>query len=199
VINQPDFLWYDYAFLGTLPHQEWVNGFAEIIKHACIKDVQLFEYLERHTVSHFQLSPQETGELIRRNVAIKLGIVVEDERETGERKLLNFGHTIGHAIENTSRLPHGHAISIGMVAACRISEAIGLFEPAATTRVAALLQRYELPVTFLADKAQTWEILLHDKKKAGHTLSFVVLDTIGKASVQTIPLDQLHQIFNSLP
>jgi len=198
VINQPDFLWYDYSFLRTLPFQEWVNGFAEIIKHACIKDAPLFEYLEHHTVNDFQVSAEEIGELIRRNVAIKLDIVVRDERETGERKLLNFGHTIGHAIENTSRLPHGHAISIGMVAACRISEAIAGFDAAATTRVTRLLQQYELPVTFLADSTQTWEILLHDKKRRGNALSFVVLNTIGKAAIQSIPLDQLHQIFNSL-
>ena len=90
---------------------------------------------------------------------IKYNVVANDEQETGERKLLNFGHTIGHAIENTSKLPHGHAISIGMVAACIISEAINGFNKEETKKVKELLTQYELPV-FILDKEKTWEILL---------------------------------------
>ncbi len=198
VINQPEFLLYDYSFLQTLPHEEWVNGFAEIIKHACIRDPSLFQTLQKASVSHYQNTPDEMAAIITRNVAIKSGIVSRDERESGERKLLNFGHTIGHAIENTSQLPHGHAISIGMVAACRISEVINHLDPAVTASVVKLLQQYQLPVSHPFDKEKTWDILVHDKKKAGDQMSFVVLDAIGAAAIQSISLDQLHQIFNQL-
>lgn len=198
VINHPEFLLYDYSFLETLPDDEWVNGFAEIIKHACIKDNAMFQFLEKHSIMKFQASLEDTAAIIKRNVDIKYNVVANDEHETGERKLLNFGHTIGHAIENASKLPHGHAISIGMVAACHISEMINDFNKADTRRISDLLGKYELPVSFTSDKEKTWEILLHDKKKSGSNMSFVVLDSIGQASIKSMPLDQLHKIFNSI-
>jgi len=198
VIRHPEFLLYDYSFLETLPDAEWVNGFAEIIKHACIKDHEMFHFLQQHSLAKFQSSLKETASIIRKNVDIKYNIVANDELETGDRKLLNFGHTIGHAIENTSKLPHGHAISIGMLAACKISEAINDFDKEQTEKVKELLIQYELPVTFDSNKEKTWEILLHDKKKSGSNMSFIVLNKIGSASVKSIPLDQLHQIFNSI-
>ena len=198
VINQPEFLVYDYSFLETLSHVEWVNGFAEIIKHACIKDADMFYHLEKSSLQEFQSSPKDISTLIKRNVDIKYKVVASDEHETGERKLLNFGHTIGHAIENTSKLAHGQAISIGMIAACRISEAINNFNRVETQKIAELLAKYELPVSFNSDKEKTWNILLHDKKKSGNNMSFIVLDKIGSASVKSIPLDHLQKIFNSI-
>ena len=197
-INHPEFLLYDYTFLETLPDEEWVNGFAEIIKHACIKDKAMFDFLDKNSLSGFQSSVKMTGQLIKQNVEIKYNVVVNDERETGERKLLNFGHTIGHAIENASNLSHGKAISIGMVAACRISEKINRFPESESSKVIDLLQKYELPVSFESDKEKTWEILQHDKKKAGTNMNFVVLDQLGKASVQPIQMERLHEIFKDI-
>jgi 3-dehydroquinate synthase len=198
VINHPQFLLYDYFFLETLPYAEWVNGFAEIIKHACIKDSEMFHLLEEHSLMKFRSSLADTAAIIKKNANIKYSIVSGDENETGDRKLLNFGHTIGHAIENAAKLPHGHAISIGIAAACRISEEINGFSEAETRRVTGLLARYELPVVFTSDKQKTWEILQHDKKKSGSNMSFIVLDTIGKASVKPISLDHLYKIFNNI-
>lgn len=197
VINHPQFLLYDYSFLETLAEAEWINGFAEIIKHACIKDENMFQLLQEKSFQHFHSSPREIGELIRQNVEIKYNVVVNDERETGERKLLNFGHTIGHAIENTAKLPHGSAISIGMVAACIISEQINDFPKAGTEKVRQLLSKYHLPVSFEFDKQKTWDILLHDKKKSGKDMNFIVLEKIGKACVKKIPIAELHEIFFS--
>jgi 3-dehydroquinate synthase len=198
VINQPEFLLYDFSYLETLPDAEWVNGFAEVIKHACIRDRDMFRSLSDNSLAGFKLSGKKMSDMVRRNASIKYGIVSRDEKESGERRLLNFGHTIGHAIENSSGLSHGHAISIGMVLACQISESINNFDPSETKMVSDLLQQYLLPVAFAYDKEKTWDILLHDKKKAGDRLSFVVLDSIGKGSVQLIPIEQLHKIFNSL-
>lgn len=195
VINQPEFLLYDYSFLETLPDEEWINGFAEIIKHACIKDQDMFHFLENNTMKDFQSSKEAVGKLIEWNVDIKYNVVAGDERETGERKLLNFGHTIGHAIENTAKLPHGSAVSIGMVAACIISEKINGFSIEETERVKQLISKYKLPIAFDIDKEKTWDILLHDKKKSGSDMNFVVLDEIGKASVKKISLTDLKKIF----
>ena len=198
VINHPQFLLYDYSFFETLPDEEWVNGFAEIIKHACIKDKEMFDFLEDNSLEKFQSSFSFTGKLIEKNVDIKYNVVSNDEHETGDRKLLNFGHTIGHAIENVSQLSHGNAISIGMVAACIISESINEFSHADTAKIIELLAKYQLPVALNFDKGKTWEILQHDKKKSGSDMNFVVLDQIGKGAVKKIPLDNLLQIFNTL-
>ncbi len=196
-INHPEFLIYDYSFLKTLPNAEWVNGFAEIIKHACIKDKGMFHFLEKNSLLKFQSSEKDIAAIIKKNVDIKYNVVSQDEKETGERKLLNFGHTIGHAIENTSHLAHGHAVSIGIVAACKISEEINNFNKAETKKVIDLLTQYKLPVSFSFDKKKTWETLQLDKKKSGSNMSFIVLNSIGKASVKLMPLDDLYKIFNN--
>jgi 3-dehydroquinate synthase len=198
VVNHPEFLLYDYSFLETLPDAEWVNGFAEIIKHACIKDSEMFLFLEEYSLMKFQSTLTDTAAIIKKNVDIKYSVVSGDEQETGNRKLLNFGHTIGHAIENAGNLAHGHAISIGMAAACRISEEVNSFSEAETKRITDLLIRYELPVVFTSDKQKTWEILQHDKKKSGANIDFIVLHKIGKASVKSISLNHLYRIFNSI-
>ncbi|MEP6583867.1 MAG: 3-dehydroquinate synthase [Ginsengibacter sp.] len=198
VINHPEFILYDYTLLETLPDSEWINGFAEIIKHACIKDKSMFEFLKHHSLMKFQSSVEMTGNLIKQNIDIKYNVVANDEFEMGERKLLNFGHTIGHAIENTSKLSHGNAISIGIVAACNISERINNFDSAEKKEVIDLLQKYQLPVSFNFDKQKTWDVLQHDKKKAGSNISFVVLDQIGKASVQSIQMEKFQEIFKNI-
>jgi 3-dehydroquinate synthase len=195
IIRHPDFLLYDYSFLETLPDSEWINGFAEIIKHSCIKDEKMFEVLAGKSFTDFQRSKEQIGKLVESNVDIKYNVVANDEFETGERKLLNFGHTIGHAIENTAKLPHGSAVSIGMVAACIISEKINNFSKEGTQKVKELLTKYHLPVAFDFDKEETWNILLHDKKKSGRDMNFVVLDKIGKASIKKINLTDLREIF----
>ena len=197
-INQPEFLLYDYSFLSTLSDDQWVNGFAEIIKHACIKDEKLFSYLENNSFEFFKASAEKTDLLIKRNVEIKYNLVAGDEHETGERKLLNFGHTLGHAIENIYTLPHGHAVSIGIAAACIISEQINNFPSAERKRVITLLKKYHLPVTIKFDKDKIRELLLLDKKKSGDTINFVLLNKIGDAITKPIPLIQLQEIFNHI-
>lgn len=198
VFNHPSFLLYDYSFLKTLPDEEWISGFAEIIKHSCIRDREMFGQLKNLSIKKFRASVDDTADIIRRNVNIKYEVVAADEFEKGDRRLLNFGHTIGHAIENTTGLAHGKAISIGMHTACKISELINNFDKKDTQQVIDLLQQYDLPITYPFDKDETWKILVHDKKKAGNSMNFVVLDSIGHASVKPILLDQLHKIFNSI-
>ena len=196
LIKQPEFLLFDYSLLQTLPQQEWINGFAEIIKHACIKDADLFSLLEKNTVENFQGDKNLLAALIEKNVQIKTAVVVADEFEKGDRKLLNFGHTIGHAIENIYQLPHGHAVSIGMVAACIFSEKINQFDPAEKQQVIQLIEKYQLPSTHSFDKQKIWGLLKMDKKRVNSEMNFILLNKIGEGIIKPIPLLQLENLIS---
>ncbi len=197
-IRQPEFIFYDYSFLETLPVAEWVNGFAEIIKHACIKDALLFAFLEKYSLHDYQTDKTLIADLIEKNVAIKTGIVVHDEFEKGERKLLNFGHTIGHAIENLHSIPHGHAVSIGMVAACNLSEKINGFHFEDAAKIVKLLSRYHLPVDVETDHEKVFEVLKMDKKRKDEGIQFILLNKIGHAEIKFISLDELEKHFKEI-
>jgi 3-dehydroquinate synthetase len=173
------------------------NGFAEVIKHGCIKDADLFELLEQHQVKDFQDNHDILNTLIQRNVVIKSTVVEQDEFENGDRKLLNFGHTLGHAIENIYELPHGHAISIGMAAACKLSGALNNFSEANIKRVVNLLQQYGLPVSLPVDTKKVFEVLKMDKKRVSTEINFILLNKIGNAVVRPIPLAGLEHLINN--
>ena len=191
LIKQPDFLLFDYSLLQTLPYEQWVNGFAEVIKHACIKDAVLFAMLEKFTLHDFTADITLLAEMIERNVKIKTAVVVNDEFEQGERKLLNFGHTIGHAIENLHQLLHGHAVSIGMVAACNLSEQINGFHFDEATRIVKLLAKYHLPVDIETEYEKVFDVLKMDKKRSKNEMNFILLNKIGEAVIKPIGLDEL--------
>lgn len=197
-IRQPAFILYDYDFLQTLPVNEWVNGFAEIIKHACIKDALLFSKLEKYTLHDYQHDRTLIAELVEQNARIKNEIVTKDEFDKGERKLLNFGHTIGHAIENLHQIPHGHAVSIGITAACKLSEKINGMNFEDVRRVILLLAAYHLPVDIETDHEKVFEVMRLDKKRTGDEISFILLNTIGEAVVKPVSLTVLHQHFKEI-
>ena len=194
LVRQPQFLLFDYSFLNTLPDDQWVNGFAEIIKHACIKDEALFALLQTESLENFQKDKNKLALLIEKNVAIKTTVVVLDEFEKGDRKLLNFGHTLGHAIENMYHLQHGHAVSIGIIAACNISHTLSGLSNLDVEKVKTLLDKYQLPTQFNFDKQKIWEVLKMDKKRTANTMNFILLNSIGHAIIQSIPLDELDKL-----
>jgi 3-dehydroquinate synthetase len=196
VIRQPGFLFYDVSLLQTLPMEEWVNGFAEVIKHAAIKDAGLFRDLEKNSVNNYRKNKSALTELIRKNVMIKSAVVRQDEFEGNERRLLNFGHTLGHAVENVYHLPHGHAISIGIKAACLISEEMTNFKE--TARVTNLLQQYGLPIDIPVDFSKVIEIMRMDKKKTRDIMNYVLLEKLGKAVIKPIPMSQLEKLLYSI-
>ncbi|HYK44736.1 MAG TPA: 3-dehydroquinate synthase [Parafilimonas sp.] len=196
VIRQPEFLLYDYSFLKSLPKTEWVNGFAEIIKHACIKDASMFKLLEQSKLSDFQKDRNLLNRIIQKNALLKARVVQEDEFETGNRKLLNFGHTFGHAIENTYALPHGHAVAIGIVVACIISESYKNFRH--TDRVVALIRKYGLPAYHAFDAAKVSAVMRTDKKKVNDVINFVMLEKIGKAVVAPVSMDEISGLITQL-
>jgi len=192
LIRQPSFLLYDLDFLKTLPKHQWENGFAEIIKHAAIKDAAMMKALASHDLSYYQKNKKALQLLIEKNVQLKVKVVQKDEFEKGDRKLLNFGHTLGHAIENQHALLHGHAISIGMVYASKISQVLQGFND--TGLLVDTLKKYGLPTNMHFDIEQAMQIMQKDKKKAGAGMQYVLLKKIGQAVYETIPMKSLEKL-----
>ncbi|MDB5251098.1 MAG: 3-dehydroquinate synthase [Flaviaesturariibacter sp.] len=188
-IRQPQFILHDMGFLATLPDAEWRSGFAEIIKHAAIRDAPMFRQLEASDLDLFKKKKKETAALVMRNALLKTKVVQADERETGDRKLLNFGHTLGHALENQYELSHGEAISIGMGFAAGLSAVLAGFRQA--ERLTALLESYGLPVAAEYDADKVLDVLQKDKKKQQDSIRFILLERLGKAVIQSIPINQL--------
>jgi len=175
--HQPRLVVADTGTLSTLPAREFNEGFAEIIKHAAIRDFSMLDALD------------DLPALVARNVQIKAAVVAEDEFETkGVRALLNFGHTIGHGIENAAgygRYLHGEAISLGLVAACRLSVEKAGLDPAVRDRIFSALSHYRLPMSLPPD-IKTGDILAamrKDKKFHGGSVRFVLLKRPGEAFV----------------
>ena len=196
VVQQPSFILYDPKLLKTLPEAEWRNGFAEIIKHAAIADAAMFTMLAKNNIKTYQRSKLKLSELIRRNVLIKSRIVKQDPFEKGSRRLLNFGHTLGHALENQYELSHGEAIAIGMAYAAVISEKHGKFRQA--EKLISLLDRYGLPAFAVFDQDRVMKVLKMDKKRASAVMHYVMLERIGKGMVQSIPLKQLSDYLKNI-
>lgn len=191
IIRQPDFLLFDYSFLTTLPDIEWSNGFAEIIKHACILDATAFRLLEKGSLASMQKDRKALHALIERNARLKSGVVQRDEFEKAERKLLNFGHTLGHALETQYELSHGQAVAIGMTYACHFSD--GLLGFKGTERVVKVIEQYGLPAhaSFKADKV--FDVLKMDKKRVRKEMNYIMLEKIGKAVILPVPLKELEK------
>jgi 3-dehydroquinate synthase len=174
----------DTDTLQTLPERIWNEGFAEAIKHGIIRDPALFASLA-------EVDRSDPADFVARNIAIKAEIVATDEREqTGVRSLLNFGHTIGHAIEHAAgygNLRHGEAISLGMVAAAHVSARRAGLSSGEIDQIVATLQARQLPVALPPDfpRAKIFEALPRDKKFEGGRIRFVVAHAIGRASVST--------------
>ena len=183
VFHHPALSICDVEALDSLPPQEMRQGYAEIIKHAIIRDAEMFHDLRRAKVGDWI-------ELIRRNIAIKARIVSVDDRETsGERALLNFGHTVGHGIERASdlKISHGDCVSIGMVAACSISMKRAGLSATERDNVVTLLRNFELPTQLAAgvDREKIIDAIAHDKKFPAGKIRFVVTPKIGEAHVSS--------------
>lgn len=193
VVRQPEFIYFDTAFLHTLPVLEWSNGFAEIIKYGCIFDSFLFETLMDYNIDFYKTNQGSLEKVIEKCISWKNKTVQEDEKETGIRKLLNFGHTAGHAIEKQYHLPHGYAISIGMIIACMISERVARLDPKITLTLKKLLQQYLLPTYQTFSSQNVLSVLKMDKKRNNEKIDFIVLKRIGEAAVEPISLEIIQE------
>lgn len=192
--NQPEFVLCDPEVLKTLPAEELSNGFAEIVKHALIADSEMFEFIEENAGNMLNLNPEVINHLIKRSVEIKSGIVNRDEREKGERRKLNFGHTFGHAIEKVSGINHGKAVAIGSVIAGKLSVQKKLIKDIDHARVLNLLENLNLPVKYDGEKNEVFSALFKDKKRESDFIFFILLDGIGSAVVEKISVDELKKL-----
>ena len=194
LFNQPEFVICDLSLLSTLPQRELLNGFAEIIKHAAICDTELFAFLEDNHRKALSLDRNVIGKLIYDSVKIKSGIVSRDEKEKGERRKLNFGHTFGHAFEKSMGIPHGEAISAGMIKASRLSVKKGLLKEEEFERLKRLIELFGLPVELPYDRVKVIDAIKKDKKRDNLSLHFVFLSGIGSAIVKEILISELEKV-----
>ncbi len=192
--NQPEFVICDTDLLKTLPQQEILCGFGEIAKHAFIGDLDMCNFLETDYQKAINLDFNAISRCVYDSVVIKSTIVNLDEKEKGERKKLNFGHTYGHAVEKTTGVLHGQAISIGMVVAAKLSLNRGLITVNDVERISGLLVKLGLPVEMDTDKDRMYDALKKDKKREGDNIDFVLLNDIGKAVIETISIVELKKV-----
>ena len=187
--HQPRAVIADVAALDTLPERELRAGLAEVIKHGFALDAALVEWLEANIEKLLQREKQALVHAVRRSCELKARIVAEDERETGARALLNFGHTFGHAIETGTGYGewlHGEAVAAGMVMAAELSRLMGHLNKTEVTRLRALLGRAGLPVTGPAlAPERLLELMAVDKKAAKGRTRFVVLEAVGRAALRS--------------
>ncbi len=197
---QPRLVWMDIATLESLPARQRRAGLAEMIKHAAIWEAGLFERFERDAEKVLALEPTLTAELLERSCAIKAEVVSRDEREAGVRTLLNFGHTLAHAIESLGAyrgLLHGEAVAVGMAFAARRSEALGHAATGSAERLAELLRSAGLPVGVPKHPRRAYlDAMRVDKKRTESRIRFVVLREIGRAeAVPLLPSEILPRRF----
>jgi 3-dehydroquinate synthase len=193
--HQPRGVYIDIATLRSLPMRERAAGTAELIKAAAIWDAEFFDWLEPRIESFLDLDPKVVLPALERACAIKAEVVERDEREGGLRRLLNFGHTLAHAIEKHAGyrgMLHGEAVSIGMVFAAERSESLGFAPTGTRDRLAALLLRAGLPIR-PPDRPRSAYLsaMAVDKKKQGGKVHFVVLDGIGSSSTAALRLQDI--------
>jgi 3-dehydroquinate synthase len=179
---QPRLVMADSLTLSTLPESELRNGIAEVIKYGAMRDPQLFALVERNPSPKMDL----WEDIIARCVTIKAAIVEQDEKDLGLRNILNFGHTVGHAVETVSNyeMKHGQGVAIGMVAAATISERMGFCSEEVVSRLKAVVLAAGLPTKIPhLDVSQIIEALQHDKKKSDGRVRFILLKGLGEAFI----------------
>lgn len=188
---QPSLVVSDTNTLRTLPRREWLAGLAEVIKYGVIADRKFFTFLEDRMEHILDMRETDVQTVVKRCCEIKAKVVGKDERESGLRRILNYGHTIGHALESLSRYRkyiHGEAVGIGMVHEALLAHYLELCSPAVADRQRTLIQRTGLPVRMPAHSfLKFWGAMGHDKKVAGGTIHCVLPRSIGH--VQVMPLD----------
>ena len=191
---QPRRVYADIGVLSTLPAAEIRNGLAEVVKYGMIRSPGLFRLLEERWWDVVNLEPEVTAEVVAQSCRIKAEVVAEDEREGGLRRILNFGHTIGHAVEAASdfQIPHGEAVAMGMVAASRLSVQKGLLQESVLRRLEDLLERFGLPTEIPGrlSPARLMDLMAHDKKKSGGKVHFVLCKGMG----ETLITDEVTQV-----
>jgi 3-dehydroquinate synthase len=194
--NQPKFVICDPQMLTTLKPDELINGFAEIVKHTLIADKAMFHWLSQHYEKALSLDADTIEKLVFNSVSIKASIVNKDEKEQGERRKLNLGHTFGHAIEKVFQLSHGKAVSLGLVVAARLSMEKGFLNNDEFHQIMQLLKNLKLPVEIPDNQERVLQALTMDKKREGALVHFILIEGIGQARIEPIELNVLQKMLS---
>ena len=195
IIRQPEFVICDPAMLLTLSEEEYLSGLAEMIKTAVIGDKELFDLLENNYGGIMAREYDLLTLLVGKSVKFKAAVVTEDEMETGLRRILNFGHTFGHAIEAQTRIKHGFAVAAGMELATDFSYERGLIDKDVRKRILNMLGMYGLLHKYDIPADQIERLVIHDKKKAGSGIHFVFLYGIGNAVAEKISIAEVIDFY----
>jgi len=189
---QPKEVWIDPLTLRTLPMREWVAGLAEVIKYGIIADEGFFSYLQREMPGLLKRKPDIVSAAVKRSCEIKAQVVAADERESDRRRILNYGHTIGHALETLGRyesLIHGEAVGIGLAQEADVACFLGVCDRSVVQRIQAIVQAAGLPERMPQwTAAKIWKAMLHDKKVSGGQVVGVWPERIGH--VRMMPIDE---------
>jgi 3-dehydroquinate synthase len=195
---QPKLVYSDVGVLSTLPDREFRSGLAEVVKYGVIADENFFSFLETNSDRILQRDPDNLLRVVKQSSTIKAEVVQQDELEGALRRILNYGHTIGHALETATgyrTLNHGEAVSIGMVYAARLSEHLGLCRPEVVSRQVALLKAFGLPVNLPRIRpADILDCMEMDKKVKDGKIHFVLSDRIGHVTVQPVDRNELKEL-----
>lgn len=190
--HQPSIVIIDPNVLSTLSEHFFSDGMGEVIKYGCIKSASLFELLEEGNAR------DNINEIITECVSIKRQVVENDEKEHGERALLNFGHTCGHAIEklwNFETVSHGEAVGMGMVMITHASEDLGITEKGTTERIIKVLEKNNLKISDSHSKKEIISAMSGDKKRTGSGIKFVMIDKIGSSFINPIKYEDINKTF----
>lgn len=188
--HEPAGVLVDLDVLVDLPHEQWVNGLAEVVKAGFIADPVILDVIESDPAAATSRTSGVAGQLIERAIRVKASVVAGDFREAGPRESLNYGHTLGHALERLEEyvLPHGHAVAIGMVYAAALGRACDRLDDATAKRHRSVLEAVGLPTSYRADAwPQLRELMRVDKKARGDRQRFVVLDGPGRPGILEAP------------
>jgi len=194
-IRQPEFVICDPEMLMTLPEEEYFSGMAELIKTAIIGSEKLFEVIEVNREGLIKRNHNLLSQVISMAVNFKASVVSEDEREDGLRRILNFGHTYGHAFELYKSLRHGYAVAAGMALAADFSFARGHINGVGRDRILNVLKTYKLLRRYDIPDNQIGQLILHDKKKTGDDMYFVFTTGIGKTLIEKIPVSEIVEFY----
>lgn len=195
LIRQPNKVLIDVEVLDTLQQNIFESGIAEIIKYGCIMDSSILDIVSLKDNSI------NIEEIVTKCIEIKIKVVEEDENEYGIRKILNFGHTIGHSIEklgNFTQFSHGQAVAIGMAASLKIGEYTGITTKGCYKKLLNLLQLYHLPISIEYPLEKVYQAMMSDKKRNGNSISFIFIEDFGKVKIKDISLNELKQLMKVL-
>ena len=190
-VRQPEFCMIDLSLLKTLPADQLISGMAEIIKCGAILNNKLFEYVEENHPGIISMDERSLAYAVSETISAKISVVGRDEMDNGERMKLNFGHTVGHAIEKVTGLPHGYSIAIGMVAESRLAAHNGVLPSGDVLRIEGLLKRMGLPTRSEASGTDVLEAISKDKKSSGDSINIALPEKIGNGTIYKIKKRQL--------